>query len=702
MQNKWSDEELSGWIASYGARFEDDLIIRTYSSRLLGSEKELVLHGGGNTSVKTTLANVLGKRVEVVCVKASGTDLATIEPGGHTAMDLHYLQWLRDLGELSEEQMVRELNSHRFDADAPTASIEALMHAFIPAKYVDHTHADSILALSNRPNGASLVRQALGNDVIVMDYVKPGFALAKAAADAFEASPQARGMVLLKHGLVTWGAEARESYDNTISLVTEAEEFLAREEKKPFAASTPTRADEARKRYLQIAVMVRGLLAVPSGDADRPYRNFVLRPLIDECALAFVDSEKGKDIALTPPLTADHLIRTKPLPLWIDNPLYEDPNRLREQLAGAIADYAKSYEAYVDRNAGRMALGVGRFDSRPRVIFLPGLGAISAGRDVEAADIVRDITRQTVAVKSRIAAAAEYEGLSEEHVFDMEYYSLQHAKLARAAEHSLSRSIAFVTGAAGAIGAGICEELLENGCHVAATDLPGDRLECLHEELADSYPGKIITVPVDVTDPSSVAAGFERVVGEWGGIDLVIANAGLAHVSSIADMDVNAFRKLHEVNVEGTLHVLKEAGACFRVQGTGGDIVLVSTKNVFAPGANFGAYSATKAAAHQLARIASLEFAELGVRVNMVSPDAVFSHGGRKSGLWAEVGPDRMRARGLDEKGLEEYYRNRNLLKMKVTAVHVANAVLFFATRRTPTTGATIPVDGGLPDATPR
>jgi rhamnose utilization protein RhaD (predicted bifunctional aldolase and dehydrogenase)/NAD(P)-dependent dehydrogenase (short-subunit alcohol dehydrogenase family) len=702
MQNKWSDTELLELIAAYGGRFEEDLIVRTYSSRLIGAEKELVLHGGGNSSVKTAMPNVLGKRANAVCVKASGADLASIDPRGHTAMDLDYLRWLRDLGELTDEAMVNELNTHRFDANAPTASIEALMHSFIPAKYVDHTHADAILALGNRPDGASVVRQALGNDVIVLDYVKPGFALAKAAADAFESFPHAEGMVLLKHGLVTWGAEARESYDKTVSLVTKAEEYLAREGREPLAAGITTGPDEAKKRYVKIAAMVRGLLAVESGDADRPYRNFILCSLIDEQTLAFIDSKEGKAIALTPPLTADHLIRTKPLPLWIDDPYYEDDGRLREQLSTAIAEYAHRYEAYVDRQAGRMTAGLKRFDSKPRVIFMPGLGAICAGKDSVAADIARDITVQTIKVKSRIAGASMYEGLSEGQLFDMEYYSLQHAKLERAVEHPLSRSIALVTGAAGAIGAGICEELLKNGCHVAATDLPGDHLDGMREELAKTYAGKIIAVPVDVTDPSSVAAGFERVVTEWGGIDLVIANAGLAHVSSIADMDMSAFRNLHKVNVEGTVNVLKQAASYFKMQGTGGDVVLVSTKNVFAPGANFAAYSATKAAAHQIARIAGLEMAELGVRVNMVSPDAVFSHGDRKSGLWAEVGPDRMRARGLDEEGLEEYYRNRNLLKVKVTAVHVARAVLFFATRQTPTTGATIPVDGGLPDATPR
>lgn len=262
--------------------------------------------------------------------------------------------------------------------------------------------------------------------------------------------------------------------------------------------------------------------------------------------------------------------------------------------------------------------------------------------------------------------------------------------------------IAVVTGAAGAIGAGICRSLLEHGYHVAATDLIRESLDDLVNELKSLAPHRVMGVQMDVTDKKSVTAGFSEVVSQWGGVDIVVINAGIAMVAPLMDLDPDAFRKLEKVNVEGTLLTLAEAGRCLCRQNTGGDIIMISSKNVFSPGAQFGAYSATKAASHQLARIASLEYAPFDIRVNMVAPDAVFSDGKRKSGLWAEIGPARMKARGLDEKGLEEYYRNRNLLKARVTVTHVANAVLFFATRQTPTTGATIPVDGGLPDATPR
>jgi NAD(P)-dependent dehydrogenase (short-subunit alcohol dehydrogenase family) len=286
-------------------------------------------------------------------------------------------------------------------------------------------------------------------------------------------------------------------------------------------------------------------------------------------------------------------------------------------------------------------------------------------------------------------------------MFAMEFRGLQQAKLP-ARTGRLPGRTAVISGAAGAIGAGIAYELAAQGAHVAVTDLPGERLDTLAGELAAAFPSQVIGVPMDVTDCDSVADAFKTIVRAWGGLDLVIVNAGIAMVSPLATLDVEAFRRLERVNVEGTLLLLAEAARHFALQGTGGDVVLVSTKNVFAPGAGFGAYSATKAASHQLGRIASLELAPLDVRVNMVSPDAVFSHGAWRSGLWAEVGPGRMKARGLDEAGLEDYYQQRNLLKVKVTARHVANAVLYFATRESPTTGATIPVDGGLPDATPR
>jgi rhamnose utilization protein RhaD (predicted bifunctional aldolase and dehydrogenase)/NAD(P)-dependent dehydrogenase (short-subunit alcohol dehydrogenase family) len=702
MQNRWSDEEASGFVVQCAARWGEDLALRTYSSRLLGAEETLVLHGGGNTSVKGYATNVLGEQVPALYMKASGYNLRDIEPQGHSALDLEFLKRLRVLEDLSDAAMADEFRTHLFNPHAASPSIETLAHAFLPQKFIDHTHADAVLALTNQSEAAKRVREALGKDVIILDYVKPGFRLAKAAAAAYQFCPSSKGMVWMQHGLVTWGATARESYCATIELVTRAEEYLAQRTTRPLVVQVSTSFSLSEKRLVTAAPLVRGLLAEPGGSADRPYRRVILQALTDRRTLDFVDSDRGKQIALTSPLTSDHLIRTKALPLWLHSPAYDDPPKLRQQLSAALEEYAANYEAYIERNSARLPVGVTTFDPLPRVLILPGLGAICCGKNIQAAQIARDITAHTLAVKSQIAAMGTYEGLSESHLFEMEYDTFQHAKLGKREELPLAREVAVISGAAGAIGSAIAQGLLENGCHVAVTDLPGQALQNLVADLKESFGDRVLGVAVDVTEAASVAQGFETIIKTWGGVDLVIVNAGIALVSSLVDMKLEVFQKLERVNIEGTLLMLSEAGRHFKYQGTGGDVVMISTKNVFAPGAKFGAYSATKAAAHQLARIASLEMAEIGVRVNMVAPDAVFSHGTRRSGLWAEVGPDRMRARGLDEKGLEEYYQNRNLLKARVTAEHVARAVLFFATRQTPTTGATIPVDGGLPDSTPR
>ena len=725
MRSKWSDEEAAGFVTRYGAGWGEQLALRTYSTRLLGAEPALVLHGGGNSSVKAPWKNVFDESVPAIFVKASGADMATIEPDGHPALDFDYLRRLRVLKELDDGTMVDQLRTHLLRADSATPSIEALVHAFLPATFVDHTHADAILALTNRPDGETVARQALGDDVIILPYVTPGFELALAAAAALEACPAARGMVWAHHGLVTWGDSARQSYEAMIDVVSRAERFLEARRAQAGAIALDAAADSAiEARLALVAPVVRGLLAQRTDDCDRPYRRVVVQPLTTPEVLAALAAPGAREILVTPPLTSDHLIRTKALPLWVEGLAYDDPGKLREQLEAAVQSYCEIYEAYLDRYATSMPPGVQPFDPRPRVVLIPGLGAFCAGLDLRESTIVRDITEHTLAVKGLLCAGGSYEGLREEELFRMEYRTLQHAKLGPdapaaaptgatravagasagqpAAVAALRGHVALVTGAAGAIGTGVCQGLLEAGCLVAATDLPGAPLETLVRGMEADFAGKVLGVPLDVTDGASVHAAFAHVSSTWGGVDLVIANAGVAMVSSLIDLDLERYRKLERVNVEGTLLVLAEAARLFKRQGTGGDIVLVSTKNVFAPGADFGAYSSTKAAAHQLARIASLELAPDDVRVNMVSPDAVFAHGTCRSGLWAEVGPDRMRARGLDEAGLEAYYQSRNLLKAQVTAAHVANAVLFFATRQTPTTGATIPVDGGLPDSTPR
>jgi rhamnose utilization protein RhaD (predicted bifunctional aldolase and dehydrogenase)/NAD(P)-dependent dehydrogenase (short-subunit alcohol dehydrogenase family) len=700
MQNRWSESDAAAFATAQGK--ESDLALLTYATRLLGAEPDLALHGGGNTSCKCTLANVLGEKQAALFIKASGVNLATIQSDDFVALDLAYLTRLLDLAALSDEAMAGEFACHGLRASSRRASVETLVHAVLPPSYVMHTHPSAILALTNRSGGAEAVTAALGEEVGIVAYARAGLDLARAVLDTMARVPNAHALVLMHHGLVTWGATARAAYDATIDLVSRAEAYMRKGGVRPLGAkSTPT--SDREKTYIELAPVIRGVLGPAATDnlGDRVVLEALLAPEIAQ----LLDAPEGKKLALSAPLTPDYLIRTRRLPLWLDRPALEDRKAFKQQLAESVAAYQTEYWAYVQSNPA----GAGSeppHDFPPRVLMIPGLGVVCVGNNAADAAMVRDITLQGLRVKTDIfQSGADYVPLDDEHLLDMEFRGYQQAKTKGKPSdiaHDLGGSVALVTGAAGAIGSGICEALLAEGCHVAATDLPGPALDGLVDELGQRYPSRVMAVAMDVTSPTSVTAGYAQVIRAWGGIDGVIVNAGIAHVAPLTDLTLEAFRKLESVNVEGTLLVLAEAGRHFALQGTGGDVVLISTKNVFAPGAGFGAYSATKAAAHQLARIASLEFAPLGVRVNMVAPDAVFSHGQKRSGLWAAVGPNRMKARGLDERGLEEYYRSRNLLKAPVTAEHVARAAIFFLTHQTPTTGATIPVDGGLPDATPR
>jgi len=432
----------------------------------------------------------------------------------------------------------------------------------------------------------------------------------------------------------------------------------------------PVSAEAPSEKLLAILPLLRGLLARPTGQ-DIPYDYVVVRAISSPEVMRFLAQDNAHELVKSIPLYPAHVQYLGGGPLWVEIADVADPAQVKEQVAAALSVYA-------EQHAGAM----------PKVVLLPGLGAVVAGADARAAN------RASLLLRLTLPALRP----AEVRLVMPTYLQNQPA-----AKLPLQGHVAVVTGAAGAIGAGVCRGLLLQGAHVAVTDLPGERLDALVTELGEIDASRVAGVPLDVTDPDSVDRGMARIVATWGGVDIAVINAGVALVSKLEEMDLEAFRRLERINVEGALLMLRAMGRHFRLQGTGGDIVMVSTKNVFAPGAGFGAYSATKAAAHQLSRIACVEMAEMGVRVNMVAPDAVFSdHGARKSGLWQEVGPSRMKARGLDEAGLEEYYRSRNQLKARITPDHVANAVLFFVTRQTPTTGATIPVDGGLPDAVPR
>ena len=696
MESRWSDEEAQVYRERFPA-VDEELALRVYTSHLIGSEPELVLHGGGNTSLKSRARDLYGNETDVLFIKQSGCNLAAIEPAQFPAVSLDSLRRLRELDALDDQAMVAELQRSLLDPTGPGPSVEVLLHAFLPQRFVDHSHANAILALTNQPDGEARIASVLGDRVAWVPYAMPGFELAKLAANVLDKNPDVDGLVLEKHGLFTFGDDARTSYERHIEITARAKHTILEQigDRRPLDA----RPVVAARDLYEVAHIVRGALAEETGEPDQPYRRWILEHRGSDEIMHFAAAELGPYLATASPITPDHVIRTKGCYLLVERPPYANLSALAELLKGEVESYRSAYLEYFRRNVEAKRIERELLDPTPRVVVLPGLGLFAAGDTRRDARIAADIAEQTIATKIWAASIGHYQGIEESALFDMEYWSLEQAKLGTTGRAPLAGQVALVTGGGGAIGEGVARKLLAAGAHVALLDIDTERLAAVLDRL-DSDACE--TLFCDVSDESDVRDAFRRVTEVFGGIDLVVPNAGIAKSGGLDELELEDFEQAIAVNLRGTFLTVREALEHMKQQGTGGNIVLVSTKNVFAPGAGFGAYSASKAGAHQIGRVAALEAAEAGVRVNMVNADAVFGGPENPSGLWQSVGPARAEARGLDPDQLPEYYRSRNLLKASITPDHVGNAVVFFATQQTPTTGATLPVDGGLPDASPR
>jgi len=684
LQNRWNDRDLKTCIDAFAPQWGERLALRVYTSRLLGRDPDLVLHGGGNTSVKGAFRTLLGDEVAAIWVKGSGSDLDSIGPDGFPALDLSYLRRLRARDTLSDEQMVNELRTHLFDAAAPNPSVETLLHAFLPHAFVDHTHADAALVLTHQaPDLAGeLIAEAFPGWGVV-PYIMPGFKLAKLAAETYERDPSMPGLVLMHHGLFTFSDDARASYSCMVEAVDRAERVAGKRAQARTLVSVSLPGNET---IADTAVALRGALGAMG-------RNMILEHRATEDVLRILAGPNVDAMARTGPLTPDHVLRTKPWPMvW----------NAGEDATAAVLRHVADYNTYYQEHAGGAGRPLEKLDGLPRVIWVPDQGIFAWGLSQEDARMAADIAEHTLKAKDSANALGRYVPLPEGDLFDVEYWTLEQAKLGKRKHAPLAGQIAMITGGAGAIGFAVSKSLLEAGAVVAVVDADRERVQSAVNEFQPKWKERVHGVVADITDPDAVKSAFTETCVRFGGLDLLVPCVGIALGIKIEDLDIAAFRRVVDVNLTGTMSILREAGRLFRRQGLGGNVVLISTKNVFAPGAQFGAYSSTKAGEHQLARIASLEWADMGVRVNMISVDAVFGDETRPSGLWQEIGPHRARAHGIDPAELPEFYRRRNLLKTRVTGEDVGRAVVFFATNQTPTTGATLPVDGGLPDATPR
>ena len=673
MESRWNDDDAAATVARLRAHdVGADLALRVYTTRLLGADPRLVLHGGGNTSVKTLARDVFGDEVPVLCVKGSGWDMGTIEPAGLPAVRLEPLRRLRRFEALSDEDMVNVQRLNLLDSAAPNPSVETLLHAFLPHKFVDHTHATAVLSLTDQPDNEALCREVFGDRVGYVPYVMPGFSLAKAAAEVFESDPDVEGLVLLNHGLFTFGETAREAYERTIELVSLAEDFVQR---KSRARGTPLR--NAALPVSDAAAVLRGALAAELGDGR--YGRVVLDHRDGARVLEFVNGAELARYARQGVVTPDHIIRTKGQPLILAPP--EDPDSFRAEIRAALAAYRRAYDAYFERHNAEQARPRKKLDSTPSVVLVPGLGVFGVGRSAQDAGIVADLIEVAAETILDAEAIGEFRSISERDMFDMEYWSLEQAKLGKSAEKRLARHVVLVTGGGGAIGRATARAFAAEGAEVAVADIDAAAARAA----ASAIGPRALWLACDVTDAASVRAMFDSVSARFGGVDVVVSNAGAAWTHPIATMPDELLRRSFEINFFAHQLVAQNAVRVMKLQGTGGALLFNVSKQAVNPGKDFGAYGAAKAALLFLVRQYALEHGADRIRVNAVNPDRI------RSGL---LNDDMIRSRAAARGVSEADYMAGNLLGLEVTAEDVAQAFVRQALAAK-TTGDVTTVDGG-------
>jgi rhamnulose-1-phosphate aldolase/alcohol dehydrogenase len=686
MNSRWNDDAVRGL---------SDLDLLVHVSRLIGAESSLVLWGGGNTSVKRTERDHRGRDTRVLRVKGSGSDLKSIQPKDFPGVRMDDILALLERDEVGDQEMVDYFAHALLEPASPRPSIETPLHGFLPAEAVIHTHADAIVSLTNNDRCPDVLAQVYGAEVIALAYLRPGFPIAKQVARAFQSNPNARAILLEKHGTICWGGTVKDAYLATIELISRAEEAIAHKARgrARFGGAQLSAPDPADRRRVAAAVApaLRGLL---SRD-----RRLIMTFDDSEDVLEFASSSNAAALSGVGPATPDHTLYTKRLPCFVPVDRPGDPPAVKAAIDASVSRFVADYTAYFHAHHHD---GATLADPFPRVIVVAGLGMFTVGKDRRTAGIVGDIYHHTISVLGAASAFGRYVSLSAQDAFDVEYWPLELYKLTLAPpEKELARRIALVTGGASGIGRAAVQRLAAEGAHVVVADLDAAGARKVAEEaVAATGSGRAIGVAMDVTSESSVRAALDAAVLAYGGLDIVVSNAGIAHSTPIDQLELADWERSFAVNSTGHFLVAREALRLMKAQGLGGSFVFVATKNVMSPGKDFSAYSAAKAAESQLAKVLALEGGPHGVRSNLVNPDAVF----RDSKLWsADVRRERARAQGIAVDDLEEFYRKRNILARPILPEDVAEAVLFLASDRSAkTTGCTITVDGGVKDAFPR
>jgi rhamnose utilization protein RhaD (predicted bifunctional aldolase and dehydrogenase)/NAD(P)-dependent dehydrogenase (short-subunit alcohol dehydrogenase family) len=677
----------SGWVDGEAARFVEDgaksgiardLALRVYTTRLLGRDPKLVLHGGGNTSLKTRRRDLFGDDAEVLHIKASGGDMATIDPAGLPAVRLAALRRLRALDEIIDEDLVAIERANLIDPAAPNPSVEIMLHAFLPHKFVDHTHATAVLSIIDQPNGEERCNEAFAGRLAFVPYLMPGFGLAKKAIEVFERANPSDGLILGKHGIVTFGESAREAYERMIEMVSAAEDFIARR-RKGSAAPMPKAVNVAATAA--VAPIVRGACSAKDEKIEGAWRRLVVDFRGGDAVLNFLQNNDLGRLSESGVITPDHTIRTKNWPLVLPAP---EPGRLdafAHAAAKAAAKFAERYHRYFDRHNARVGGTKIELDPLPRVVLVPGLGLFGLGRSKRDAAITADIAEAWVEGVGEAEAIGRFESISEAEMFDCEYWPLEQAKLGTRKEPPLAGQIAAITGAAGAIGAATAKAFAAAGAEVALLDVD----LAAATESARAVGPTALPVRCNVTDAASVQMAFDQVAAAFGGVDIVVSNAGAAWQGRIGEVDEEILRKSFELNFYGHQRVAQAAVKIMKAQGTGGCLLFNVSKQAVNPGPNFGPYGIPKAAALALMRQYALDYGADGIRANAVNADRI------RSGLLTPgMIASRAKARGLSEKD----YMSGNLLGREVTAEDVAQAFLHHALALKTTADVTT-VDGG-------
>lgn len=646
MKSLWSDAEAS--------QFSGDLGLRVYASRLLGRDKALVLHGGGNTSVKTTARNIFGEEESILCVKGSGWDLESIAEAGFSPVRMAPLLRLARLQTMTDSQMENELITAMTRAGAPTPSVETILHASLPYKFVDHTHADAIIAITNSPGGEDRIREIFGADVVIIPYIMPGFDLARLCAELFPklATAQTKGMVLMNHGIFTFGATARESYERMIDLVTRAEEYLLRKNGVASVGAPVGRNCDP----IALARLRRDISEVAGAPMLIRANN---HPFVDRADLDVI-SQKG-------PATPDHVIRTKRIPM----------------VGRDVRKFVREYENYFNEFSPRAKTKVKMLDCAPRVVLDREFGVCGVGRTAKDASIASEIYLHTIEIITAADKLGGWNALPAKDLFDVEYWELEQAKLAKkGAAPMFAGEVALVTGAASGIGAACVDALLKRGAAVIGLDISA-KVETMLQRV--DYAG----FTCDLTDEAAVAAAVKRAATQFGGIDMLVLNAGIfPGGAKIAELKSELWRKVMSINLDANLTLMRECHPFLKLAPRCGRVVIIGSKNVAAPGPGAAAYSASKAAMNQLARVAALEWGGDRIRVNSIHPNQVFD-----TGLWT---PEVLEARAKHYGLSVEQYKSNNVLKVEIKSKDVADlAAEMCGPLFAKTTGAGVPIDGG-------